>query len=184
MWSKQCNVEFRCQVRIWSRLEGNHGRPWWSWPVAGPSGCKLTSSQQSSITHANPNVSPYLLLLCLKRKRTYLFLHLFRFMCVLWMSTKQLCTTFAKIMHAHSAHTCVQTYIYLYLWLFAYWWVLISVRGGGGRMLHEASCSSSNRGFYVTVHSTSPLLLSAILSSVGNWSISPSIDWKFWDAFL
>jgi hypothetical protein len=30
------------------------------WPVAGPSGCKLTSSQLSGIKHANPNVSPYL----------------------------------------------------------------------------------------------------------------------------
>jgi hypothetical protein len=31
-----------------------------SWPVAGPSGCKLTSSQQSGINSAKPNNSPYL----------------------------------------------------------------------------------------------------------------------------
>jgi hypothetical protein len=31
-----------------------------SWPVAGPPGCKLTSSQQSSIKYASPNISPYL----------------------------------------------------------------------------------------------------------------------------
>jgi hypothetical protein len=28
--------------------------------VAGPSGCKLTSSQQSGIKYTNPNISPYL----------------------------------------------------------------------------------------------------------------------------
>jgi hypothetical protein len=34
--------------------------------VARPSGCKLTSSQQSSIKNASPNISPYLcyFLLC------------------------------------------------------------------------------------------------------------------------
>jgi hypothetical protein len=31
-----------------------------SWPVAGPFGCKLTSSQQSGINYANPNIFPYL----------------------------------------------------------------------------------------------------------------------------
>jgi hypothetical protein len=35
-------------------------KPRSSWPVAGPSGCKLTSSQQSGIKDANPNISPYL----------------------------------------------------------------------------------------------------------------------------
>jgi hypothetical protein len=48
------------QLSICYRIEENHGKPWSTWPVAGPSGCKLTSSQQSGINYANPNVSPYL----------------------------------------------------------------------------------------------------------------------------
>jgi hypothetical protein len=51
-------------------------------------------------------------------------------------------------------------------------------------ILHEVCCSSSNRELpYVTVHSTSPVLLSAILSSDGNWSLWPSMDRTFWDDF-
>jgi hypothetical protein len=49
MGSMQCNVEFGYQVSICSETKENHGKPWSRWPVAGPSGCKLTSSQQSSI---------------------------------------------------------------------------------------------------------------------------------------
>jgi hypothetical protein len=49
-------------------------------------------------------------------------------------------------------------------------------------MLYEVCCSSSNRGLYVTVHSSSVLLLAAILSSVSKWPMSPSTDWPFWDA--
>jgi hypothetical protein len=44
------------QLSIGSRIEENHGKLWSIWPVAGPSGCKLTSSQQSGIKYANPNV--------------------------------------------------------------------------------------------------------------------------------
>jgi hypothetical protein len=50
---------------------------------------------------------------------------------------------------------------------------------GGDRMLYEVCCSSSNTGLYVTFRSSSPLLLSAILSSVGKWSMWPTTDWKF-----
>jgi hypothetical protein len=32
-------------------IKENHGKPWLSWSVAGPSGCKLTSSQQSRYQH-------------------------------------------------------------------------------------------------------------------------------------
>jgi hypothetical protein len=60
MRSMQCNVEFGYQLSICSGTKENHGKPWWSWPVAGPSGCKLTSSQQSRIKYASPNISPYL----------------------------------------------------------------------------------------------------------------------------
>jgi hypothetical protein len=38
-------------------------------------------------------------------------------------------------------------------------------------------------GLYVTVHSSFPLPLSAILSGVGNWSTWPPTDWPFWGAF-
>jgi hypothetical protein len=46
-------------LSVCSRTKENHGKPWSSWSVAGPSGCRLTPSQQSSIEFANPNVSPY-----------------------------------------------------------------------------------------------------------------------------
>jgi hypothetical protein len=39
MGSMQCNVEFGYQLSICSRTEENHGKPWSSWPVAGPSEC-------------------------------------------------------------------------------------------------------------------------------------------------
>jgi hypothetical protein len=60
MWSMHCNVEFAYQLSICSGTKENHGKPWSSWLVAGPSGCKLTSSQQSGIKYAGPNISSYL----------------------------------------------------------------------------------------------------------------------------
>jgi hypothetical protein len=59
MGSMQCNVEFGYQLSICSETKVNHGKPWSNWPVAGPSECKLTSSQQSGMNSANPNISPY-----------------------------------------------------------------------------------------------------------------------------
>jgi hypothetical protein len=59
MWSMQCNVEFGYQLSICSGAKGNHAKPWSSWSVAGPSGCKLTSSQQSGIKYVSPNINPY-----------------------------------------------------------------------------------------------------------------------------
>jgi hypothetical protein len=56
MASMQCNVEFGYQLSICSETKENHGKPSSSWPVAGPSGCKLTSSQQPGIKSANPNL--------------------------------------------------------------------------------------------------------------------------------
>jgi hypothetical protein len=58
MLSMQCNVEFGYQLSICSGIEENDGKPWSNCPVGGPSGCKLTSSQQSGIKDANPNISP------------------------------------------------------------------------------------------------------------------------------
>jgi hypothetical protein len=46
----------------------------------GPSGYKLTSSQQSGIKYANPNVSPYLCVPALFEIKVYIFLlHFFSF---------------------------------------------------------------------------------------------------------
>jgi hypothetical protein len=45
------------QRGIWvptrSETKENHGKPW---PVAGPSGCKLTTSQQSGVEYTSPNI--------------------------------------------------------------------------------------------------------------------------------
>jgi hypothetical protein len=52
-----CNFEFGYQLSICSGTKENHRKPESSWPVAGPSGCKLTFSQQPDIEYANPNIS-------------------------------------------------------------------------------------------------------------------------------
>jgi hypothetical protein len=89
----QCNVEFGYQLSICSWTKENHGKPRSSWPVTGPSGCKLTSSQLSGIKYTSPNTSPYL---CF-----FLFLFFFSFLeniyklflqklylYIIWISTK------------------------------------------------------------------------------------------------
>jgi hypothetical protein len=62
------------QLSIYSRIEENHGKPWSSWQVAGPYGCKLTSSQQFGIKYANPNVTPCLCVPALFEIKVYIFL--------------------------------------------------------------------------------------------------------------
>jgi hypothetical protein len=47
-------------------------RTWWSWPVVGSSGCKLTSSQQSGIKYSSPNISPYLCCSFIEKKCLFL----------------------------------------------------------------------------------------------------------------
>jgi hypothetical protein len=95
----------------------------------------------------------------------------------------------AKSIHA-STRTRVckhSTYMYLYFWLFECWWIWISVAVvvmGRDRMLHGICCSSSNRGFYVTVHSSSRILLSTILSSINSWSMWSPRGWTFWEWLL
>jgi hypothetical protein len=66
--SVTCNSVYR--LSICSRTEENHEKPWSSWPVAGPSGCKLTYSQQSGIKYVNPNVCPYLRCCFIWKNRT------------------------------------------------------------------------------------------------------------------
>jgi hypothetical protein len=131
-WRRQCNVELGYQVSICSSIEENHGKPWSSWPVAGTSGCKLTSSRQSGTKHANPNVSPFLGVALVEKKCTCMLLQTFLFMCILWMSIKLLCTKFAK------KYMPARIYIYLYLWLFEYWWIWIS-----------SNVMEGNIGFYM-----------------------------------
>jgi hypothetical protein len=40
--SMQCNVQFGYKLSICSRIKENHGKPWSTCQVAGPSGCKVT----------------------------------------------------------------------------------------------------------------------------------------------
>jgi hypothetical protein len=116
MWVMQCNVEFVYQLRICSGIEENHGKPWSIWPVTGPSGCKMTPSQQSSIKYANTNISPYLAVALFEKKSLHIFSTVFlhnldeqqRVACNICRGGGSLYTD-----------TCIQTYI---LWrYFGYW---------------------------------------------------------------
>jgi hypothetical protein len=95
----QCNVEFGYQLSICSGAKENHGKSWLSWPVTGPSGCKLTYSQQAGIKYASPNISPYLccVFLFLFSKRFLFFQKLFFYnyfyVRTVWISTKPLITS-------------------------------------------------------------------------------------------
>jgi hypothetical protein len=85
MWSIQSNVEFGYQLSICSGTKENHGKPWSSWPVAGPSGCKLTSSQQSGTEHANPSISPWL---CRYFNEVFMVTIFITVFIYVWISTK------------------------------------------------------------------------------------------------
>jgi hypothetical protein len=163
--SMQCNEEFLDQLSVCSRTEENHGKPWWNWPVAGPSGYKLTSSQESDIKYANPNICPYLAVDLFEK--LYVFV-ITEFSFYLHMSDEHqaIVSNICEENTCLYAHTCIQTYLYLYLWLFDYWWIWISivvmvvvVVVVGDRMLYEVRCPSSNRGVFVTVHISSALLM-------------------------
>jgi hypothetical protein len=56
MRSMQCNAEFGYQLSIRSGTKENHGKALSSWPVAGPSGCRLTPSQQCGVEYASSNI--------------------------------------------------------------------------------------------------------------------------------
>jgi hypothetical protein len=58
MRSILCNVEFGYQLNICSATKENYGKPWSSWPVAGPSGCKLTSSHRNVTTAVTLEEAP------------------------------------------------------------------------------------------------------------------------------
>jgi hypothetical protein len=90
------------QFIIFSRFEEHHGKPSSSWSVAGPSGCKLTSSQQSGIKYTNPDISLSLAVRFFEKKKVYMFVFTDLSMCIPWTSTKHLCITFAKRIHAYT----------------------------------------------------------------------------------
>jgi hypothetical protein len=57
------HVKHAVQRGIWvpiQHLLWDQGKPWSSWLVAEPSGCQLTSSQQSGISYASPETRHYL----------------------------------------------------------------------------------------------------------------------------
>jgi hypothetical protein len=90
MWSMQSNVEFGYQLSICSGTKENHGKLWSIWPVAGPSRCKLTSSQQSGTEHANPNICPWLCSCFVGKINGYIVPLQFLYV---WLSTKQCITS-------------------------------------------------------------------------------------------
>jgi hypothetical protein len=57
IWSTECNMEFGHQIRTYIETKQIHGNSWSSWPVVGPEGCKLITSQQSGIYYKIPNVN-------------------------------------------------------------------------------------------------------------------------------
>jgi hypothetical protein len=92
MGSMQCNVEFRYQLRICSGTKENHGKP-----GAGPSGCKLTSSEQSGINSVSPKISPYLCR-CFIIQKTFTSLGLQIFVCANSLDEQRI--------HIHIAYSC------------------------------------------------------------------------------
>jgi hypothetical protein len=67
----------------------------------------------------------------------------------------------------------MQFYMPTNLHIFVIIWVLVNLN----------ICSSRNRGLWVTVHSSCPLLIYTILPSVGNWPVCLPTEWTFWEAF-
>jgi hypothetical protein len=73
MWSMQCNVEYGYHLSICCCMTAeNHGKPWSSWPVTGPSGCKLTSSQQSGINTRTVTLVPICVVALVKESKSQL----------------------------------------------------------------------------------------------------------------
>jgi hypothetical protein len=83
MWSMRRNLKYWYQLSICSRTEENQGKAWSNWPVAGPSGCELTSSHQSGVKYANPNISPYIAVALFENVyrfalQSFVFIHILR----------------------------------------------------------------------------------------------------------
>jgi hypothetical protein len=144
----QCNVEFGYQLSICS---GTKEKPWSSWPVAGPSECKLTSSQQSNIKSASPNISPYLCC-CFIIKSVYNFWFTDIKVHIIWSNIP--CTTLGKTMHTYMHYMCTE-YINLYLYRFTSSWmwrrsVCTSLRAFSARNMESVRSSKSSVHFHQT----------------------------------
>jgi hypothetical protein len=130
----QCNVEFGYKLSICCGIEENDGKPWSSWPIAGPSGCRLTSSQQTGIKYSNPNISPYLAIALFVKNRICFYRFHF-FMCIIWMSASQLCIILSKIMHV---------YMHINVFMFVIIWVMVNFNiycsGGMGCRMRLVAC--------------------------------------------
>jgi hypothetical protein len=136
MWSMQCNVESGYQLSICSGTKENHRKPWSSWPVAGPSRCKLTSSQQSGIKYASPDISPYLCFCFVEEHLLYkLLLKIFLYTYNLdkHQTGYNTCGRNDRIYE----QLCIQIYIYQYLWFFHYRYIWESIVVSKNRMLYE-----------------------------------------------
>jgi hypothetical protein len=72
---------FGYQLSICSRIEENHGKTWSIWPVAGPSGCKLTSSP--ALNTRTSKLVPICALALFERKVYIFLLHFFFYMDIL-----------------------------------------------------------------------------------------------------
>jgi hypothetical protein len=115
MGSMQSNVEFVYQLSICSGTKENYGKPLSSWPVAGPSGCKLTSSQQSDIKSASPNISPclcsfFLFFLFFFPQQVAFFYNCF-YVRTIWISTKP------RITPAEGMNAYINKYAYKYTYI-------------------------------------------------------------------
>jgi hypothetical protein len=107
----QCHAEFGYQLSICSGTKENHRKPSSSWPVAGPSGCKLTSSQQSGIKYASPITSPYLCFFFIFFKNIYKLLLQKFYLYIIWISTKP-CITPVEGMNVYR-HKYAYNYTYI-----------------------------------------------------------------------
>jgi hypothetical protein len=92
----QCGIWVATQHFLWDQ-----GKPWSSWPIAGPSRCKLTSCQQSDIKYTSPNINPYLccfFFFCFKTFISCFYKHFYLY--IIWISTKP-CTTSTEGMNVY-----------------------------------------------------------------------------------
>jgi hypothetical protein len=111
MGSLQCNMEFGYQLSICFGTKENHGKLSSIWPVAGLSRYKLTSSQQSGIKSASPNISPFLHCFCFLSFFKQVVFYNYCYVNVIWISTKT-CIT-----HVEGIKAYMNKYAYKYTYI-------------------------------------------------------------------
>jgi hypothetical protein len=109
----QCIVGFGYQLNICSATKENHGKPCSSWPIAGPSACELTSSQQSGVEYASPNIVSLSVRLLYYKIRILFVLQMF-YIHIIWISNiPYTSTTLRKMMDTiPNMNTRKNVYIY------------------------------------------------------------------------